>query len=187
MYEEKGVEVTPQIAGLLLSAILSDTLMFRSPTCTEVDKAVGAKLARIAGVDYEELALHMFEAGSDFEKKTIEEIFYQDFKIFHVEDSAFAVAQISAVSKAQLDSIYDKLNDYMDNVLIDMNLDMVYVMMTNIIEQSTELLFKGAESESVVFSAFGKEKLSERNTMLLEGVVSRKKQLIPPIMEALQQ
>ena len=187
MYEEKGVEVTPQIAGLLLSAILSDTLMFRSPTCTEVDKAVGAKLAQIAGVDYEELALHMFEAGSDFEKKTIEEIFYQDFKIFHVEDSAFAVAQISAVSKAQLDSIYDKLNDYMDNVLIDMNLDMVYVMMTNIIEQSTELLFKGAESESVVFSAFGKEKLSERNTMLLEGVVSRKKQLIPPIMEALQQ
>ncbi len=187
MYEEKGVEVTPQIAGLLLSAILSDTLMFRSPTCTEVDKKVGAQLAKIAGVDYEELALHMFEAGSDFASKTIDEIFYQDFKVFHAADKNFAVAQISAVSKAQLDSIFDELCDYMNTVLVDKNLDMVYVMLTNIIDQSTELLFSGKDSDSVVANAFGPETLSGRDTAILPGVVSRKKQLIPPIMEALQQ
>ena len=187
MYEEKGVEVTPQIAGLLLSAILSDTLMFRSPTCTEVDKKVGAQLAKIAGVDYEELALHMFEAGSDFASKTIDEIFYQDFKVFHAADKNFAVAQISAVSKAQLDSIFDELCDYMNTVLVDKNLDMVYVMLTNIIDQSTELLFSGKDSDSVVANAFGTETLSGRDTAILPGVVSRKKQLIPPIMEALQQ
>ncbi len=187
MFEEKGVEVPPQIAGLLLSAILSDTLMFRSPTCTEVDKKIGRELAKIAGVDYEELALHMFEAGSDFASKTIEEIFYQDFKIFHVADKNFAVAQISAVSKPQLDGIFEKLSDYMNTVLVDKNLDMVYVMLTNIIDQSTELLFSGKDSDSIAVTAFGEEKLSGRNTMILPGVVSRKKQLIPPIMEALQQ
>ncbi|MCR4674740.1 MAG: putative manganese-dependent inorganic diphosphatase [Lachnospiraceae bacterium] len=187
MFEEKGVEVPPKIAGLLLSAILSDTLMFRSPTCTEVDKKVGAELAKIAEVDYEELALHMFEAGSDFGSKTIDEIFYQDFKIFHAADKNFAVAQISAVSKSQLDGILGKISDYMNTVLVDKNLDMVYVMLTNIIDQSTELLYSGKDSDSVVVTAFGEEKLTDRETMILPGVVSRKKQLIPPIMEALQQ
>ena len=185
MYREKGVEVTVQIAGLLLSAILSDTLMFRSPTCTDVDRRVGKELAEIAGVDYEELATSMFEAGSDFAKKTVEEIMYQDFKIFHVGDFNFAVSQVSAVSKHQLDGVIDELRAYLKTVLLEKNVDMVAVMLTDILDQNTELLFEGKEAEDILIAAFGRENLLEQNSMRLLGVVSRKKQLIPPIMEAL--
>jgi manganese-dependent inorganic pyrophosphatase len=171
----------------MLSAILSDTLMFRSPTCTPMDREVGEALAKIAGVDYEELALHMFEAGSAFSKKSVEEIFYQDFKVFHVDDDTFAVAQVSAVSGTQLDSIRTKLASYMETVLNNMQLNMVFVMMTNIIEQSTELLYYGSNAENIVSSTFGADKLSDRNSAILPGVVSRKKQLIPPMMETMQQ
>ncbi len=187
MYMEKDVIIPKEMAGLMLSAILSDTLMFRSPTCTPMDREVGEALAKIAGVDYEELALHMFEAGSDFSKKSVEEIFYQDFKVFHVDDDTFAVAQVSAVSGTQLDSIRTKLASYMETVLNNMQLDMVFVMMTNIIDQSTELLYYGSNAENIVSSTFGADKLSDRNSAILPGVVSRKKQLIPPMMETMQQ
>lgn len=187
MYMEKDLIIPKEIAGLMLSAILSDTLMFRSPTCTPMDREVGEALAKIAGVDYEELALHMFEAGSDFSKKSVEEIFYQDFKVFHVDDDTFAVAQVSAVSGTQLDSIRTKLASYMETVLNNMQLNMVFVMMTNIIDQSTELLYYGSNAESIVSATFGADKLSDRNSAILPGVVSRKKQLIPPMMETMQQ
>ncbi len=187
MYMEKNIIIPKEMAGLMLSAILSDTLMFRSPTCTPMDRQVGEELAKIAGVDYEELALHMFEAGSDFSKKSVEEIFYQDFKVFHVDDDTFAVAQVSAVSGTQLESIREKLAFYMETVLNNMQLNMVFVMMTNIIEQSTELLYFGSNAESVVSTTFGADKISDRNSAILPGVVSRKKQLIPPMMETMQQ
>lgn len=187
MYMEKDLIIPKEMAGLMLSAILSDTLMFRSPTCTPMDREVGEALAKIAGVDYEELALHMFEAGSDFSKKSVEEIFYQDFKVFHVDDDTFAVAQVSAVSGTQLDSIRTKLASYMETVLNNMQLNMVFVMMTNIIDQSTELLYYGSNAESIVSATFGADKLSDRNSAILPGVVSRKKQLIPPMMETMQQ
>ena len=187
MYMEKDLIIPKDMAGLMLSAILSDTLMFRSPTCTPMDREVGETLAKIAGVDYEELALHMFEAGSDFSKKSVEEIFYQDFKVFHVDDDTFAVAQVSAVSGTQLDSIRTKLASYMETVLNNMQLNMVFVMMTNIIDQSTELLYYGSNAENIVSATFGADKLSDRNSAILPGVVSRKKQLIPPMMETMQQ
>lgn len=187
MYMEKDLIIPKEMAGLMLSAILSDTLMFRSPTCTPMDREVGEALAKIAGVDYEELALHMFEAGSDFSKKSVEEIFYQDFKVFHVDDDTFAVAQVSAVSGTQLDSIRTKLASYMETVLNNMQLNMVFVMMTNIIDQSTELLYYGSNAENIVSTTFGADKLSNRNSAILPGVVSRKKQLIPPMMETMQQ
>ncbi len=187
MYREKGVEIEPHIAGLLLSAILSDTLMFRSPTCTEVDKQVGAELAKIAGVEIEELAVSMFEAGSAFEEKSVEEIFYQDFKVFHAEDVHFAVAQISAVSAKQLESIRQRILDFADKVIADKGLDMVFVMMTNIFEQSTELLYEGKKAKDILSSAFGDDKLTREHSAYLPGVVSRKKQLIPSIMRAMSE
>ena len=187
MYCEHGIEVSPNIAGLLLSAILSDTLMFRSPTCTEVDKKVGAELARIAGVDIEELAVSMFEAGSAFSDRSTEEIFYQDFKIFHVDDMHFAVAQISAVSAKQLESIRQRILDFADKVIADKGLDMVFVMMTNIFEQSTELLYEGKKAKDIISTAFGEDKLNRENSAYLPGVVSRKKQLIPSIMRAMSE
>ena len=186
MYEERGIEVEPAIAGLLLSAILSDTLMFRSPTCTEIDRQVGEELAKKAGVDIEELAVSMFEAGSAFEERSTEEIFYQDFKIFHAEDIHFAVAQISAVSAKQLDSIRERLLDFADRVIADKGLDMVFVMMTNIFDQSTELLYEGKRAQDIVSHAFGEQAIDGDHSAALPGVVSRKKQLIPSIMRALQ-
>lgn len=184
MYQEKGVEINPQIAGLLCSAILSDTLMFRSPTCTAIDKMVAEQLAQIAEVDVEELATAMFEAGSDFSAKTTEEIFYQDFKIFDSDDITFGVAQVSAVSRRQLNSIKPELQAYLEKVLAEKGLKMVFVMLTDIFQEETELIYAGGMAKGVIEQAFG---VSEENGgFMLANVVSRKKQLIPPMMQAMQ-
>lgn len=184
MYQEKGVEINSQIAGLLCSAILSDTLMFRSPTCTAIDKMVAEQLAQIADVNVEELATAMFEAGSDFSAKTTEEIFYQDFKIFDSDDITFGVAQVSAVSRRQLNSIKPELQAYLEKVLAEKGLKMVFVMLTDIFQEETELIYAGGMAKGVIEQAFG---VSEENGgFMLANVVSRKKQLIPPMMQAMQ-
>lgn len=185
MYQEKGVEVEPQIAGLLCSAIISDTLMFRSPTCTAMDKAAAEALAKIAGVDVKELATAMFEAGSDFKSKTTEEIFYQDFKVFDSDDIQFGVAQVSAVSRNQLNTIKSALQEYMHKVLEEKGLKMVFVMLTDIFREETELIYAGGMAKPVIEKAFGTEE--QDGGFLLPNVVSRKKQLIPQMMQAMQE
>ncbi len=183
MYQEKGVEIPRQIAGLLLSAILSDTLMFRSPTCTAVDKAAGEALAEIAGLDIETHAKNMFQAGSNFKNKTTEEIFYQDFKVFHTQDYDFGVAQISAMSREELEKVGEQLRPFMTQVLGEKKLDMVYMLLTDILEESSKVIFSGSEAGKFLAHAFRK---SEQETgILLEGIVSRKKQFIPPLMNAM--
>ena len=183
MYQEKGVEVPKQIAGLLLSAILSDTLMFRSPTCTSLDKTVAEALAEIAGMDIETHAKNMFQAGSDFKNKTTEEIFYQDFKVFHTDDCDFGVAQISAMSREELDKVGEQLRPFMTQVLGDKKLDMVYVMLTDILEESSKVIFFGDNAGKILAAAFRKEEREEG--ILLEGIISRKKQMIPTLMNAM--
>ncbi|SFG10269.1 manganese-dependent inorganic pyrophosphatase [Lachnospiraceae bacterium C7] len=184
MYQENGVEIEPTIAGLLCSAILSDTLMFRSPTCTMVDKAAGEALAKIAGVDYEELAIKMFEAGSNFAEKTEEEILNQDFKIFHAGDISFGVDQISAMSKKQLDEVKARLIPALPGMLEEKGIDMVYVMLTDILNESTDLICDGENSKETATAAFANAKKTD-DSLWLEGVVSRKKQLIPSLMGAI--
>lgn len=184
MYQEKGVVIPPQIAGLMCSAILSDTLMFRSPTCTPLDEQVAGVLAKIAGVEVKELATSMFEAGGDFDEKSPQEIFYQDFKTFVHDEISFGVAQVSAVSENQLDSIKEGLIGEFKNVMSDKHLNMVFVMLTNILTESSELLYGGNGAKELITRAFGKE--PQGNCFVLPKVVSRKKQLIPAIMEALQ-
>ncbi len=185
MYMEQGVEVDKQTAGLLLAEIISDTLMFRSPTCTAVDKMEAEQLAKIAEVDIEELATAMFEAGSDFSSKTTEEIFYQDFKVFTLDDMAFGVSQVSAVSRKQLNSIKEGLRDYMNTVIGEKSLNMAFVMLTDIFSETTELIYMGNGAKEIAEKAFGvKEK---KGGYMLEGVVSRKKQLIPSLMQAMQE
>lgn len=185
MYLESGIEIEEKIAGLLLSAILSDTLMFRSPTCTAVDQAAAEALAKIAGVNIEEHANKMFRAGCDFGSKEAEEIFYQDFKIFHADDVNFGVAQISAVSREELQGVKERIHDYMEQVLTDKKLDMVFVMLTDILNEETELLFEGERAAEIAECAYHLP-MSEYS-VVLKGVVSRKKQLIPSLIEALQQ
>lgn len=183
MYQEKGVEIPKQIAGLLLSAILSDTLMFRSPTCTALDKAVAEQLAQLAEINMETHAKNMFRAGSDFKNKTTEEIFYSDFKVFHTEKIDFGVAQISAMSSEELEKVGEQLKPFMKQVLGEKKLDMVYVMLTDILAESSRIIYTGKDAGKTLAEAFHKGE--NEQGILLPGIISRKKQLIPMIMNKL--
>lgn len=185
MYREKGVEVERKMAGLLLAAIVSDTLMFRSPTCTQMDRSAAEELAVIAGVKIGELAHHMFEAGSDFKTKTTEELFYQDFKTFHTEEMDFGVAQLSAMSDVELDQVKEKLLPYMDQAKGAEKLDTVFVMLTDILDETSEVLYAGDGAEELLEVCFGPA--DEQREFHLKGVISRKKQLIPALIAGLQQ
>lgn len=186
MYREKNVEIGAKTAGLLCAAIISDTLMFRSPTCTKKDRAAAEELAIIAGIDIEILAKNMFQAGSDFNRKSAEEIFYQDFKTFTVKEYNFGVAQLSAMSREELETVRMKLKDYIPAVLNEKKLDMIFVMLTDIIDESTILLSAGDEAEETIRRAFA-AKYDNDGGYLLKGVVSRKKQLIPALMAVMQE
>ena len=113
MYDENGVEIRPQIAGLLLAAILSDTLVFRSPTCTPVDVSTAHRLAKIAGVEIDAFASEMFEAGEKLDGKTPEEVFLQDFKVFMCGDVRFGVAQGSYMTRKNLKAAQQLLTPYL--------------------------------------------------------------------------
>lgn len=187
MYQEHGIEIPIKIAGLLCSAIISDTLMFRSPTCTAYDRQAAEKLALIAGIQIEEHAKNMFQAGSNFEAKSPEEIFYQDFKTFYVSEKEFGVGQLSAMSEEELQAVKEKLMPYLEQVQGERKLDMIYVMLTNILEESTELIFVGEQAKSIAIHAFHGNAVDRGNSLWLKGVVSRKKQLIPAFIVALQE
>lgn len=182
IYQEKGVEITADIAGLLCAAIISDTLMFRSPTCTEADEMAANELARIAELNIEEFARNMFEAGSDFEKKTEEEILNQDFKIFHMGDISFGVSQVSAMGQKELDRVRHRIDKKLSAMRVEKKVDMIYVMLTDIMNETTNLIYDGANAETVAKEAF--HCMPQDQMFVLAGVVSRKKQLIPAIMNA---
>ena len=183
MYCEKGVEVTPQIAGLLCSAILSDTLMFRSPTCTAVDKDTALKLAEIAGIEVEEFAQKMFEAGSNFAAKTETEKLNQDFKIFYANEVSFGVSQVSAMSRPELDKVQERILPELEKLQVDKKVDMIFVMLTDILNESTYLIYTGDNAASVAAQAFKMQQ--DDDGLMLKGVVSRKKQLIPNLINVL--
>ena len=185
MYGEQKLEIPPKIAGLLCAAIISDTLMFRSPTCTLQDKMAAGALALIADISIEEFAREMFKAGSNLKDKSPEEIFYQDYKKFIAEgDVCFGVGQISSMDADELKEIKERLLPFMVSECGRHGVSRVYFMLTNIMEQSTELLFYGEGSEEMAVNAFKMQ--PENGTIYLKGVVSRKKQLIPALMEAAQ-
>ena len=184
MFGEKGVEIPTDMAGLLMAAILSDTLMFRSPTCTQLDIKAAEDLSEIAGVNMEDFAKTMFQAGSDFKNKTTEELFYQDFKIFHSGEVDFGVSQISALSREELDKVGEQLKPFMKQVLGEKKLDMVYVMLTDILEESSKVIYAGYDAGAILADAFNVEQVADES-VYLEGVISRKKQMIPTLMNAL--
>lgn len=190
MYQENGVDIEPKIAGLLCSAIISDTLLFRSPTCTAVDREAALRLAEIAGIDVEKYAGSMFAAGSNLKGKTDAEIFYQDFKKFTIGKVSFGVGQISSLNAEELEELKGRLLPYIARAREEHGMDMMYFMLTNILTESTELLCEGQGAEQLVASAFhaGGETGSgvKDHVVSLPGVVSRKKQLIPQIMLAVQ-
>ncbi len=185
MYCENGVEISKTIASLLCAAILSDTLMYRSPTCTEYDRRTAEKLALIAGIEVEEFARAMFKAGSNLKSKEPEEIFFQDFKTFSINDVSFGVGQINAMTREELSDIKGKLKPYLEEAVGKLNVNMIFFMLTDIISESTELLYVGNNAEELIENAFGVS--PEEDSFRLEGIISRKKQLIPTLMAIMQQ
>lgn len=183
IFNEKGKSIPKHIAGLLCAAILSDTLMFRSPTCTEIDKDAATRLAQIAEIDIPEFATQMFRAGSNLKSKSAEEIFYQDFKKFAAGDVNLGVGQINSLDTEELADIKDKLETYLDKAYKEHGVNMIYFMLTNIINESTEVLFVGDGAGELLEEAF--DVSVEGNSVILPKVVSRKKQFIPPIFESI--
>lgn len=190
MYKEAGVTIEKKIAGLLCSAIISDTLLFRSPTCTPVDKDAALKLAVLAEIDVEQHANKMFAAGSKLKGKSDAEIFYQDFKRFTAGKISFGVGQITSLNSGELNELKDRMLSYMDRAREDEKVDMMFFMLTNILTESTELICDGQGAEQLATDAFHigeEEKDTERHIVSLPGVVSRKKQLVPGLMVATEQ
>ena len=192
MYKENNIEIDKQTAGLLMSAIISDTLLFRSPTCTPLDEQTGRELAKIAGVDIEKYAFSMFSAGSNLKGKTIQEIFYQDFKHFSAGKIEFGVSQVTSLNKEELEQFKDGLEEFAYKALKAEKLDMSFIMLTNILDKSTDLLAVGTGAGQLVENAFGytperrpgknkNDKSDDSWSVVLPGVVSRKKQLVPAL------
>lgn len=193
MYQEAGIKVEPKIAGLLCSAIVSDTLLFRSPTCTAVDEMAARALADIAGIDIEKYAMEMFSAGSNLKDKSDEEIFYQDFKRFTSGKVTIGVGQITSLNGDELDRLKGRMEAFMEKALENNGLDMIFFMLTNILTETTHLICEGQGALQLAGKAFHKdiELLEEEGlkepVLCLPGVVSRKKQLIPELMLAEQE
>ncbi len=186
MYKEYGIEVDKTMASLMLSAIISDTLMYRSPTCTEVDKKAGEELAKIAGINVEEFSREMFRAGSNLGDKTPKQIVHQDFKKFSVDDKNIGIGQVNSMSAEELAEIKEKVLPELKNIMEADGLDMIFFMMTNIISESSIVAFAGNKAESIIDNGFHVSAGSD-NVALLKGVVSRKKQLLPAIVDSIQQ
>ncbi|OUN70420.1 manganese-dependent inorganic pyrophosphatase [Drancourtella sp. An57] len=185
MYQENQITPSRETAGLLCAAIISDTLLFQSPTCTPMDEATARTLAQIAGINIDEFAKEMFKAGSNLANKSVSEICFQDFKEFHVNELTFGVGQINSMSSEELQEIREKVCPELPDVLKESGLDMVFFMLTNIVDQSTELLCCGGSAKQTVIDAF--ELPEDTDQIVLNGVVSRKKQLIPTLVSELQQ
>lgn len=184
MYKENNVKMSAKIAGLLCCAIISDTLMFRSPTCTPVDEKTAKELAMIAEIDIEMMAQAMFRAGSNLKGKTAEEICFLDFKQFTANGVVFGIGQVNSMSAEELVEIKEIIEPHLEKVRIDHGLNMIFFMLTNIMEESSELLCTGPEARERAIRAFGLEEGVKE--LHLPGVVSRKKQMVPTMVQELQ-
>ena len=186
MYDENGVEIPPQIAGLLLAAILSDTLVFRSPTCTPLDEALAKRLAKIAGVEIDEFASEMFEAGEKLDGKTAEEVFLQDFKVFMCGDIRFGVAQGSYMTRKNLLAAEALLQPYLEEARNKQNVEDIYMLLTDVPKEESVVISDGRYASEVLSDGFETQP-AEDGSFTLPGVVSRKKQFIPALMTAYQE
>ncbi|MCY9063972.1 manganese-dependent inorganic pyrophosphatase [Bacillus inaquosorum] len=182
MYKENNVKIEKEIAGLMLSAIISDSLLFKSPTCTDQDVAAAKELAEIAGVDAEEYGLNMLKAGADLSKKTVEELISLDAKEFTLGSKKVEIAQVNTVDIEDVKKRQAELEAVISKVVAEKNLDLFLLVITDILENDSLALAIGNEAEKVE-KAFNVT--LENNTALLKGVVSRKKQVVPVLTDAM--
>ena len=184
LFKENNLLPSPTTAGLMLSAIVSDTLLFKSPTCTECDVKAGKELAEIAGVNVEEYGLEMLKAGTALGGKSEVELINMDMKIFEVDGSKIGVAQVNTVNEAELLERKEKLLVEIDNILNKEGLKFFIFAITNILSNDSIGIVAG-DGNAVIEKAFN-EKI-DNNLIALKGVVSRKKQIIPPLTKAIQE
>ena len=186
MYDENGVTIPQKTAGLLLAAILSDTLVFRSPTCTLIDVNAANRLAKIAGVDINEFANEMFEAGEKLDGKTAEEVFLQDFKVFMCGDIRFGVAQGSYMTRKNLTAAEALLKPYLEEARNKQNVEDIYMLLTDVPKEESVVICNGRYAAEVLSDGFETQPAADAS-WTLPGVVSRKKQFIPALMTAYQE
>ena len=183
LFKENGLTPSKETAGLMLSAIISDTLLFKSPTCTQCDAKAGKELAEIAGVDLKEYGLVMLKAGTALGDKSEAELLNMDMKIFEIDGAKIGVAQVNTVNEAEVLERKEKLLAEIDNIIAKEGLKFFMLAITNILTNDSAALISG-DGNDVVEKAFG-EKV-DSNLVTLKGVVSRKKQIIPPLTKAIQ-
>ncbi|WP_368652686.1 manganese-dependent inorganic pyrophosphatase [Ornithinibacillus sp. 4-3] len=181
MYKENDVEISKQVAGLLLSAIVSDSLLFKSPTCTEEDIAAAKELEKLADVDVNTYGLDMLQAGVDLSDKTIAEVLTMDAKEFAMHDAKVEIAQVNTVNTAEVYSQQAEFEAEIEKKIAENGLDLFVFVVTDIINSNSEVLALGT-GQAKVEAAFGVA--LENNRALLEGVVSRKKQVVPSLTNA---
>ena len=186
MYDENGVTIPQKTAGLLLAAILSDTLVFRSPTCTPIDVNAANRLAKLAGVDINEFANEMFEAGEKLDGKTAEEVFLQDFKVFMCGDIRFGVAQGSYMTRKNLTAAEALLKPYLEEARNKQNVEDIYMLLTDVPKEESVVICTGRYAAEVLSNGFESRPAAD-GSWTLPGVVSRKKQFIPALMTAYQE
>ena len=183
LFKENGLAPSKETAGLMLSAIISDTLLFKSPTCTQCDAKAGKELAEIAGVDLKEYGLEMLKAGTALGDKSEAELLNMDMKIFEIDGEKIGVAQVNTVNEAEVLERKEKLLAEIDNIIAKEGLKFFMLAITNILTNDSTALVSG-NGNDVIEKAFG-EKV-DSNLVILKGVVSRKKQIIPPLTKAIQ-
>lgn len=184
LYHENQMEIPANIAGILCCAILSDTLMLKSPTCTLQDTRTVEYLAGIAKIEPMKLALEMFRAGSNLKNKTAEELFYQDFKRINNGKVSIGIGQINSPDVEELLGIKSQLQRYMDVVLNEGNFDYLFFMLTDISQEGTWLLFAG-DCVELIANTFQVRPVDR--AVYLPGILSRKKQVVPPLLNTLKQ
>lgn len=182
LFKENAVEVPANIAGLMLSAIISDSLLFKSPTCTEQDVQAARELAEIAGVDAAEYGLAMLKAGADLSNKTLEDLMSLDSKEFEAGGHRFEVAQVNAIDVAEVTSRQKEIEVLMKEKIARKGLDLFVFVVTDILNNDSTAIVLGSRS-GIIEGAFKSSVVDNR--VLLPGVVSRKKQIVPVITEAL--
>ena len=184
MYNESGLVSEKKIAALLCSAIISDTLILKSPTCTQMDIDACTKLAELAGIDIDEYGREMFKAGSNLSSKTSKELFERDFKRFSVNDINIGIGQVNCMESDEADNLKERMSDYIADSCHEYGLNMTFFMITNVLDESSYVVCSGNNAVGTISRAFNVE--AQDNTVFLKGVVSRKKQILPAIMETLQ-
>ena len=181
IYKEKGVTIRKEIAGLMLSAIISDSLLFKSPTCTDEDVAAARELAEIAGVDAEVYGLEMLKAGADLSDKSIAQLITLDAKEFQMGGAKVEIAQVNAVDTNDVLSRQAELENAISGVIAEKNLDLFVFVVTDILNNDSVALALGKKAEAVE-KAYNVA--LEDNKALLKGVVSRKSQIVPVLTDA---